>query len=358
MLCLSALAAAAFAPTPACRTHTSSRLCRASASPRMVMGEYDPSRIRNFCIIAHIDHGKSTLADRLLQITKTVADREMQQQLLDSMDIERERGITIKLQAARMDYKAADGEWYVLNLIDTPGHVDFTYEVSRSLEACEGALLVVDASQGVEAQTIANTYLAIDSDLEIIPVLNKIDLPGADLDSTATEVESTIGLDCTDALACSAKTGVGVPEILEAIVKLVPPPEARIDEPLRALIFDSYYDPYRGVVVFIRIVSGEVRKGDKVRFKASGMAYDCLEVGTLTPGAERPCEVLRSGEVGYLHGGIKSVNDARVGDTIVLNREHEEVRGAVAIPRPLRSHDLWGRHTPAHSLAASNPEPS
>jgi len=287
------------------------------------LGVYDPRFIRNFCIIAHIDHGKSTLADRLLQQTKTVEDREMKAQLLDSMDIERERGITIKLQAARMNYLANDGNWYVLNLIDTPGHVDFSYEVSRSLAACEGALLVVDASQGVEAQTIANVYLALENELEIVPVLNKIDLPGADVDNCAQEVESTIGLDCTDAIPASAKSGIGVPEILEAIVKRVPPPTPTIDEPLRALIFDSYYDPYRGVVVFIRLVDGEMRKGDKVRFVASGCEYDVLEVGTLAPGREQPTEVLRAGEVGYMHGAIKSVNDARVGDTMVNARAAE-----------------------------------
>jgi len=287
-------------------------------------GVYDPSRIRNFCIIAHIDHGKSTLADRLLQTTKTVEDREMKAQLLDSMDIERERGITIKLQAARMNYKANDGKWYVLNLIDTPGHVDFGYEVSRSLAACEGALLVVDASQGVEAQTIANVYLALDNDLEIVPILNKIDLPGADIDNTAAEVESTIGLDCTDAIPASAKVGLGVPETLEAIVQRIPPPEDTRDKPLRALIFDSYYDAYRGVVTFIRIIDGELRKGDKIEFAASASQVDVLEVGTLAPGSERPCEVLRAGEVGYMHGGIKSVNDARVGDTIIKARGKDD----------------------------------
>jgi len=298
-------------------------------------GVYDPSRIRNFCIIAHIDHGKSTLADRLLQTTKTVEDREMKAQLLDNMDIERERGITIKLQAARMNYLASDGKWYVLNLIDTPGHVDFGYEVSRSLAACEGALLVVDASQGVEAQTIANVYLALENDLEIVPVLNKIDLPGADVDNTAQEVESTIGLDCTDAIPASAKMGLGVPEILEAIVARIPPPEDTSDAPLRALIFDSYYDPYRGVVCFFRIVDGEVRKGDRVRFAASGMEYEVLEVGTLAPGSEKPCDVLRSGEVGYLHGGIKAVNDARVGDTILNARDRDGVEALGGYQEPV-----------------------
>jgi small GTP-binding protein len=235
-------------------------------------------RIRNFCIIAHIDHGKSTLADRLIQLTGTVADRDMKEQLLDNMDIERERGITIKLQAARMVYKANDGLEYILNLIDTPGHVDFGYEVARSLQACEGALLVVDASQGVEAQTIANVFLALEQNLELIPILNKVDLPAADVDRTAQEVEACIGLDCTDAIPCSAKSGLGIAPILEAIVKRIPAPKPTRDKPLRALVFDSYYDPYRGVVVFVRIVDGEVRKGDKLRFMATKYETDCLEV--------------------------------------------------------------------------------
>jgi GTP-binding protein LepA len=250
----------------------------------------------------------------------------MQEQLLDNLDIERERGITIKLQAARMNYRAKDGELYLLNLIDTPGHVDFGYEVSRSLAACEGALLVVDASQGVEAQTMANVYLALDNNLEIIPVINKIDLPAADPDKVMLEVENTIGLDCTGAIRCSAKTGVGIEDILESIVTNLPPPREEGDEtkPLRALIFDSYYDSYRGVVVFFRVVDGQVKKGDKVRFMNSGMEYEVLEVGVMTP-TQIKVDVLRAGEVGFMSAAIRAVDHARVGDTITLASKWQEV---------------------------------
>ncbi len=281
------------------------------------MTDVPVSRIRNFSIIAHIDHGKSTLADRLLQATGTVADREMKEQFLDNMELERERGITIKLQAARMAYKASDTEDYVLNLIDTPGHVDFSYEVSRSLAACEGALLVVDASQGVEAQTLANVYLAIEHDLEIIPVLNKIDLPGAEPDRVKQEIEEIVGLDCSGAILASAKTGIGIEEILESIVHLVPPPDDTTQRPLRALIFDSYYDLYRGVVVYFRVMDGTVKKGDRVRLMASGKEYDIDELGVLSPTQVQVNE-LHAGEVGYFAAAIKAVEDARVGDTITL----------------------------------------
>ena len=293
------------------------------------------SRIRNFCIIAHIDHGKSTLADRLLQDTGTVAARDMQAQFLDNMDLERERGITIKLQAARMNYKSPSGETYVLNLIDTPGHVDFSYEVSRSLQACEGALLVVDASQGVEAQTLANVYLALENDLEIIPVLNKIDLPGADPDRIAKEIEDIIGLDTSRAIHCSAKTGLGIPEILEAIVERVPAPPDRIEEPLRALIFDSYYDAYRGVIVYFRVISGRIAKKDKVLLMASKKTYELDEVGVMAPD-QRQTEELHAGEVGYLAASIKAVADARVGDTITLaNNPATEALPGYAEAKPM-----------------------
>mmetsp|Transcript_8195 Transcript_8195/g.10702 ORF Transcript_8195/g.10702 Transcript_8195/m.10702 type:complete len:551 (-) Transcript_8195:521-2173(-) len=286
---------------------------------------YDAKKIRNFSIIAHIDHGKSTLADRLLESTQTVAKRDMESQLLDNMDLERERGITIKLQAARVLYKAKDGETYSLNLIDTPGHVDFSYEVSRSLAACEGALLVVDASQGIEAQTLANVYLALENNLEIIPVLNKIDLPAADPDRVAEEIESTIGLDCTDIVHASAKSGIGIQDIMERIVKMVPPPPAATGGPFRALIFDSYYDAYKGVVVFFRVVDGGISKGDKVRFLASGAEVDVSEVGIMQPN-QVPVSTLQAGEVGYLWGNIKDVTEARVGDTIVLAKQYKEAK--------------------------------
>lgn len=281
------------------------------------MTDVPVSRIRNFCIIAHIDHGKSTLADRLLQATGTVAARDMKEQFLDNMELERERGITIKLQAARMNYKAKDGQDYVLNLIDTPGHVDFSYEVSRSLAACEGALLVVDASQGVEAQTLANVYLALESNLEIIPVLNKIDLPGAEPERVKKEIEEVIGLDCSGAILASAKEGLGITEILESIVHLVPPPKDTVEERLRALIFDSYYDSYRGVIVYFRVMDGRVKTGDRIRLMASGKEYEIDELGVLSPNQIR-IDDLHAGEVGYLAAAIKAVEDARVGDTITL----------------------------------------
>ena len=293
------------------------------------------SRLRNFCIIAHIDHGKSTLADRLLQDTGTVSSRDMQEQFLDNMDLERERGITIKLQAARMNYKADDGEEYVLNLIDTPGHVDFSYEVSRSLQACEGALLVVDASQGVEAQTLANVYLALENDLEIIPVLNKVDLPGADPEKIKNEIESIIGLDTSKAISCSAKTGVGIPEILQAIVDRIPSPKDNTDQATKALIFDSYYDPYRGVIVYFRIMSGGISKKDKVLLMSSKKSYELDEIGVMAPDQVK-VNSLHAGEVGYLAASIKAVADARVGDTITLvDRPAEDALPGYAEAKPM-----------------------
>jgi len=273
------------------------------------------SMIRNFSIIAHIDHGKSTLADTLLVKTNTVATRDMSSQLLDSMDIERERGITIKLNSARMNYTAKDGKTYVLNLIDTPGHVDFSYEVSRSLAACEGALLVVDASQGVEAQTVANVYLALEAELEIIPVLNKIDLPGSEPDRVKQEIEDVLGLDASNAVLASAKANIGMDEILEQIVALVPPPSDTANEPLRALIFDSYFDPYRGVVVIFRVMDGTIGVGDHVKLMNTGAHFYVEEIGIMKP-EKVPVNRLSAGEVGYFIGNIKSVADARVGDTI------------------------------------------
>ncbi|MBN8660180.1 MAG: translation elongation factor 4 [Candidatus Melainabacteria bacterium] len=277
----------------------------------------DPDQIRNFSIIAHIDHGKSTLADRLLEMTETISKREMQAQVLDSMDIERERGITIKAQAARMDYIADDGKHYVLNLIDTPGHVDFGYEVSRSLAACEGALLIVDSTQGVEAQTLANVHLAVESNLEIVPVINKIDLPSAEPERIKAEIEEVIGLDASNAVLASAKNNIGVKEVLESIVKYVPPPKNNIDKPLRALIFDSYYDSYRGIIVYFRVKDGELKVGDRIRFMANDKAFDVVELGVLRP-AQVKVDRLGPGEVGYLAAAIKDVSTL-VGDTITLD---------------------------------------
>jgi GTP-binding protein LepA len=271
--------------------------------------------IRNFCIIAHIDHGKSTLADRLLEYTGTVQQRDMSEQLLDQMDLERERGITIKLQAVRMQYRAKDGQEYELNLIDTPGHVDFTYEVSRSLAACEGALLVVDAAQGVEAQTLANVYLALEHDLVIIPVINKIDLPAADPEEARREIEEVVGLDGNDAILASAKEGIGIEEILEAVVEHVPPPGGTNEAPLRALIFDSHYDPYKGVVAYVRVVDGVVRTDQPLQFMSTGRKIEALEIGVFRPSMQ-PVKELQAGEVGYIATGLKSVRESRVGDTI------------------------------------------
>jgi GTP-binding protein LepA len=273
-----------------------------------------PKNIRNFSIIAHIDHGKSTLADRLLEYTGALSAREMTEQVLDSMDLERERGITIKAHAVRLSYKADDGKQYILNLIDTPGHVDFSYEVSRSLASCEGALLVVDATQGVEAQTLANAYLAVEHDLEIIPVINKIDLPSAEPEKTKEQIEDAIGIDCSEAVLASAKEGIGTREILEAIVKKIAPPSVADDKPLKALIFDSWFDNYQGVIVLVRVFEGKVRPGRKIRMMATGNVFEVSQVGVFTPKMEAAAE-LTAGEVGYIIAGIKSVTDTKIGDT-------------------------------------------
>jgi GTP-binding protein LepA len=278
------------------------------------------NHIRNFSIIAHIDHGKSTLADRLIQRCGGLAERDMEAQVLDSMDIEKERGITIKAQTAALQYKARDGQIYNLNLIDTPGHVDFSYEVSRSLSACEGALLVVDASQGVEAQTVANCYTALDLGVEVLPVLNKIDLPNADPDNAKAEIEDVIGIDATDAIPCSAKTGLGIDEILETIVAKVPSPRGNPDGPLRAMIIDSWFDPYVGVVMLVRVVDGELKKNERFKMMASGASYEANNLGVFTP-ANQPRESLKAGEVGYIIAGIKELQAAKVGDTITLEKK-------------------------------------
>ncbi|RME98684.1 MAG: elongation factor 4 [Chloroflexi bacterium] len=283
----------------------------------------DQSHIRNFCIIAHIDHGKSTLADRLLQVTGTISEREMQEQFLDGMDLEREKGVTIKASAVRMNYTAADGAAYELNLIDTPGHVDFTYEVSRALAACEGAILVVDATQGIEAQTLANLYLALDYNLEIIPVVNKVDLPSARPDEVAQEIEDLIGLDAADVLPVSAKTGQGVPELLERLVAQVPPPRGNPDAPLRALIFDSHYDAYKGVIAYLRVVDGQLQKRQPLYLMATEKTIEPIEFGVFKPKMQ-PTSNLGAGEVGYVATGLKTIRELRVGDTVTLKSSAED----------------------------------
>ncbi len=285
------------------------------------MAGTDQSKIRNFCIIAHIDHGKSTLADRIIEMTGLLTDREMQSQVLDNMELERERGITIKSQAVRTVYKARNGEEYIFNLIDTPGHVDFNYEVSRSLAACDGAILVVDAAQGIEAQTLANVYLALDHDLDVLPVINKIDLPSAEPERVINEIEDVIGIEAQDAPRISAKTGLNVEEVLEQIVEKIPAPEGDADAPLKALIFDSLYDSYKGVIVFFRVMDGVVRKGTPVKMMATGASFEVVEVGYFGAGQFIPCEELSAGMVGYLTASIKNVRDTRVGDTIT-NRDN------------------------------------
>ena len=291
------------------------------------------NHIRNFSIIAHIDHGKSTLADRIIALCGGLSDREMSEQVLDSMDIEKERGITIKAQTAALQYKALDGQVYNLNLIDTPGHVDFSYEVSRSLSACEGALLVVDASQGVEAQTVANCYTALELGVEVVPVLNKIDLPNADLDNAKIEIEDVIGIDATDAIPCSAKTGLGVQDILEAVVARIPPPKGQHDAPLRAMIVDSWYDAYVGVVMLVRVVDGRLQKGERFKMMATNTVYNADNLGVFTPGTE-PRPSLEAGEVGYIIAGIKELQAAKVGDTITLEKKLPNNLGPAAKALP------------------------
>lgn len=283
------------------------------------MFQYDRKFIRNFSIIAHIDHGKSTLADRLLELTRTVEKREMQEQFLDNMELERERGITIKARPVTMYYQSKEGKVYQINLIDTPGHVDFAYEVSRSLSACEGALLVVDAVQGVQAQTLANVHLAIERDLEILPVINKVDLPAADPESVKKQIEDVIGLDSSNALMISAKTGIGIEAVLESILTAIPPPKEPIDDHLRALVFDSHYDPYRGVMVYIRVMSGEITKKSLIRFMANHKTFEVNEVGVFAPN-EKPTDVLRPGEVGFFVANIKNTADVKIGDTVTLHK--------------------------------------
>ncbi len=292
------------------------------------MPKYDPKYIRNFSIIAHIDHGKSTLADRLLEITQTVQQRDMQAQLLDDMDLERERGITIKAHPVTMYYKAKDGHTYQINFIDTPGHVDFSYEVSRSLAACEGALLIVDAAQGVQAQTLANVFLAIDHNLEILPILNKVDLPQADPEEAKRQIEDVIGLDTSEAVECSAKTGVGVENVLEKLLTIIPPPKIHEDGHLRALVFDSHFDPYRGVMVYVRVISGSLKKGTQILMMVTNKRFELLEVGIFSP-QDKPTDELRAGEVGYIVASIKNSRDVKIGDTITSpkNPAKEPLKG-------------------------------
>ena len=296
-----------------------SPMVRLRTPERIYMAQNERMKhIRNFSIIAHIDHGKSTLADRILELTQTLTEREMENRVLDNMDLEKERGITIKARAVKLNYQAPDGEIYELNLIDTPGHVDFNYEVSRSLNACDGALLVVDATQGIEAQTLANAYLAVDANLEIVPVINKIDLPSAQIDKCREEIEDIIGIPAEGCPAVSAKTGLNISDVLEAVVRDIPAPSGDEDAPLKALIFDSYYDSYLGVVVNIRVFDGVLRPGDKIKLMNTGATFDVVDVGTLQPFGLCKTERLAAGEVGYLTASIKSIGDTQVGDTVTL----------------------------------------